>query len=282
MARSTRSGADGRLVLLKDQDRSRWDQGEIAEGTALVVAALRGALRAGRPGRFALQAAIAAVHAEAPSYAATDWPELLALYDLLLRAWPSPVVALNRAVVVSMIDGPAAGLAEIARLEEQDGPDARLAGYHYLPAAKADLLRQLGRAGRRSRPTGGPGAGRQRGRAGLPGRADRHSGGHAGGRPDPAGAVMPALNEVPLPWRQRPHMGHMFSRDCARPSRDRRGVRRCCRCPDVAVSYGPVRALDGVSLTVGEGEIVALAGENGAGKTTLVRCIGGDIEPTTG
>jgi RNA polymerase sigma-70 factor (ECF subfamily) len=145
--RAARLDGAGRLVLLKNQDRSQWDQGEIAEGTALVVAALRGALQAGRPGRFALQAAIAAVHAEAPSYAATDWPELLALYDLLLRAWPSPVVALNRAVVVSMIDGPAAGLAEIARLEEQDGPDARLAGYHYLPAAKADLLRQLGRAG---------------------------------------------------------------------------------------------------------------------------------------
>ena len=145
--RAARLDGAGRLALLKDQDRSTWDQGEIAEGTALVVAALRGALQAGRPGRFALQAAIAAVHAEAPSYAATDWPELLALYDLLLRAWPSPVVALNRAVVVSMIDGPAAGLAEIARLEEQDGPDARLAGYHYLPAAKADLLRQLGRAG---------------------------------------------------------------------------------------------------------------------------------------
>ena len=144
--RAARLDGAGRLALLKDQDRSTWDQGEIAEGTALVVAALRGALQAGRPGRFALQAAIAAVHAEAPSYAATDWPELLALYDLLLRAWPSPVVALNRAVVVSMIDGPAAGLAEIARLEEQDGPDARLAGYHYLPAAKADLLRQLGRA----------------------------------------------------------------------------------------------------------------------------------------
>ena len=143
--RAARLDGAGRLVLLKNQDRSQWDQGEIAEGTALVVAALRGALRGGRPGRFALQAAIAAVHAEAPSYAATDWPELLALYDLLLRAWPSPVVALNRAVVVSMIDGPAAGLADIARLEEQDGPDARLAGYHYLPAAKADLLRQLGR-----------------------------------------------------------------------------------------------------------------------------------------
>ena len=173
--RAARLDGAGRLVLLKDQDRSQWDQAEIAEGTALVVAALRGALRR-RPGRFALQAAIAAVHAEAPSYAATDWPELLALYDLLLRAWPSPVVALNRAVVVSMVDGPAAGLAEIARLEEQDGPDARLAGYHYLPAAKADLLRQLGRVrgGGAGLPRG-PGAGRQRGRAGLPGRADRHS-----------------------------------------------------------------------------------------------------------
>jgi RNA polymerase sigma-70 factor (ECF subfamily) len=136
--RATRLTPDGRLALLADQDRSRWDQAAIAEGTALVVCALRG----GRPGRFALQAAIAAVHAEAPSYAQTDWPELLGLYDELLAAWPSPVVALNRAVVVAMVSGPAAGLAEIARLEEQD---ARLAGYHYLPAAKADLLRRLGR-----------------------------------------------------------------------------------------------------------------------------------------
>jgi RNA polymerase sigma-70 factor, ECF subfamily len=146
--RATRLDDAGRLALLKDQDRSKWDQGEIAEGTALVVAALRGALRAGRPGRFALQAGIAAVHAEAPNYGATDWPELLALYDLLLVAWPSPVVALNRAVVVSMIEGPAAGLAELERLEEQDG---RLAAYHYLPAARADLLRQLGRAGEAER-----------------------------------------------------------------------------------------------------------------------------------
>jgi RNA polymerase sigma-70 factor, ECF subfamily len=146
--RATRLDGAGRLVLLKDQDRSKWDQGEIAEGTALVVGALRGALRAGRPGRFALQAGIAAVHAEAPSYQATDWPELLALYDLLLLAWRSPVVALNRAVVVSMIEGPAAGLAELERLEAEDG---RLAGYHYLPAARADLLRQLGRAGEAER-----------------------------------------------------------------------------------------------------------------------------------
>ena len=140
--RATRLDGAGRLTLLRDQDRSKWDQGEIAEGTALVVGALRGALRAGRPGRFALQAGIAAVHAEAPSYQATDWAELLALYDLLLLAWPSPVVALNRAVVVSMIEGPEAGLAELDRLSKQDG---RLSAYHYLPAARADLLRQLGR-----------------------------------------------------------------------------------------------------------------------------------------
>jgi RNA polymerase sigma-70 factor (ECF subfamily) len=136
--RATRTDADGALTLLADQDRSRWDQGAIAEGIALVVSALRG----GRPGRFALQAAIAAVHAEAPGYADTDWPEILGLYDELLRAWPSPVVALNRAVALAEVAGPAAGLAEIAALEKRD---ARLAGYHYLPAARADLLRRAGR-----------------------------------------------------------------------------------------------------------------------------------------
>jgi RNA polymerase sigma-70 factor, ECF subfamily len=116
-----------------------WPAG--ASGGAPVVGA--GALRgAGRPGRFALQAAIAAVHAEAPSYDATDWPEILGLYDALLAAWPSPVVALNRAVALAMVAGPAAGLAQIAALERQDG---RLAGYRYLPAAKADLLRRDGR-----------------------------------------------------------------------------------------------------------------------------------------
>ena len=99
------------------------------------------ALHGGRPGRFALQAAIAAVHAEAPSYDETDWPQLLLLYDALLRAWPSPVVALNRAVVIAMISGPGAALGEIARLEQ----DGRLAGYRYLPSTKADLLRRLGR-----------------------------------------------------------------------------------------------------------------------------------------
>lgn len=134
--RATRADASGRMLLLAEQDRSRWDRAAIAEGTALVTGALRGAL----PGRFALQAAIAALHAEAPSYGETDWPQIVALYDVLLRAWSSPVVALNRAVAVAMAQGPAAGLAQIGELEA----DGRLTGYRYLPAAKADLLRRLG------------------------------------------------------------------------------------------------------------------------------------------
>jgi RNA polymerase sigma-70 factor, ECF subfamily len=137
--RATRSAADGRLLLLEEQDRSRWDRAAIAEGTGLVTGALRG--RPGPPGRFLLQAAIAAVHAEAPSYAVTDWPQLLRLYDELLSAWPTPVVALNRAVAHAMADGPEAGLADIEVIER----DGRLAGYRYLPAARADLLRRLGR-----------------------------------------------------------------------------------------------------------------------------------------
>jgi RNA polymerase sigma-70 factor, ECF subfamily len=136
--RVTRCAPDGRLLLLEEQDRARWDRPAIEEGTTLVREALRG----GCPGRFALQAAIAALHAQAPSYPATDWRQIIRLYDLLGQAWPSPVVALNRAVALAMADGPAAGLAEIARLEQ----DGRLAGYRYLPAAKADLLRRLGRA----------------------------------------------------------------------------------------------------------------------------------------
>jgi RNA polymerase sigma-70 factor, ECF subfamily len=135
--RATRTDASGGLQLLERQDRSKWDTAAVAEGCALITEALRG----GRPGRFALQAAIAAVHAEAPSYEETDWPQLLVLYDHLLKAWPSPVVALNRAVVVAMVSGPAAGLDEIDRIEQ----DKRLDGYRYLPAAKADLLRRLDR-----------------------------------------------------------------------------------------------------------------------------------------
>ena len=135
--RATRAGPDGRLLLLEEQDRSQWDRRAIGEGRALVTDALRG----GRPGRFALQAAIAALHAEAPSYSDTDWPQILLLYDRLIQVWTSPVVALNRAVVLAMVEGPQAGLAEMESL----GRDGSLAGYRYLPAARADLLRQLGR-----------------------------------------------------------------------------------------------------------------------------------------
>jgi len=134
--RETRSGEDGRLLLLEEQDRGRWDRDAIAEGKDLVLGALRG----GRPGRFALQAAIAAVHADAPSYAETSWAEIRGLYDALLRVWPSPVVALNRSVAVAMTDGPAAALAEMDALEA----GGALRGYRYLPAARADMLRRLG------------------------------------------------------------------------------------------------------------------------------------------
>jgi RNA polymerase sigma-70 factor (ECF subfamily) len=135
--RATRTDAAGRLLRLEDQDRSRWDRGLVAEADRLVVAALR----AGPPGRFTLQAAIAALHAQAPAYEATDWPQILTLYDALLDVWPSPVVALNRAVAQSMVEGPAAALAMVTALER----DGRLAGYRYLPATKAALLHRLGR-----------------------------------------------------------------------------------------------------------------------------------------
>jgi RNA polymerase sigma-70 factor (ECF subfamily) len=136
--RVTRTAADGRLLLLEEQDRSRWDRQAIGEGRQLVDQALR----RGRPGRFTLQAAIAAVHAEAPSYADTDWPEVLGLYDLLLAVWPSSVVALNRAVAIAMVEGPAAGLAALDAVAD----DPHLASYPYLAATRADLLRRLGRS----------------------------------------------------------------------------------------------------------------------------------------
>jgi RNA polymerase sigma-70 factor, ECF subfamily len=136
--RTTRVDEAGRLVLLQDQDRSRWDRDLIEQGRALVLDALRG----GRPGRFVLQAAIAALHAEAPTWAETDWCQIVQLYDVLLLAWPSPVVALNRAAALSFRDGPAAGLAALDALDQ----DA-LATSHYLPAARADLLRRLDRTG---------------------------------------------------------------------------------------------------------------------------------------
>jgi RNA polymerase sigma factor (sigma-70 family) len=135
--RETRVGADGRLLLLAEQDRTRWDSTAIREGTALV----REALRSRPPGRFALQAAIAAVHAEAPSWNDTDWREIVALYGVLEQVWPSPVVALNRAVAVGFACGADAGLAALDALAD----DPQLAGYSYLPAARADFLRRLGR-----------------------------------------------------------------------------------------------------------------------------------------
>jgi RNA polymerase sigma-70 factor (ECF subfamily) len=126
-------------VLLADQDRDRWDRASIAEGRVLVRAALRRA----PPGPFALRAAIAAVHAEAPSWEGTDWAEIVGLYDLLMLRRPTPVAALNRAVAVGFAHGPEAGLAALGALADEPA----LAAYPYLGVARADLLRRLGRAG---------------------------------------------------------------------------------------------------------------------------------------
>jgi RNA polymerase sigma-70 factor (ECF subfamily) len=137
--RDARVDAAGEMVLLEDQDRARWDREEIREGLALVGAALR----AGPPGAYALQAAIAGVHARAARAEETDWREIAALYALLRTATPSGVVALNHAAAVAMAEGPAAGL----RLMDALAAEGSLAGYHLLPAARADLLRRLGRLG---------------------------------------------------------------------------------------------------------------------------------------
>ena len=134
--RTTRQDDAGRLVLLADQDRDRWDRAEVLEGLALVRD-----LHRSRVGRFGVQAAITAEHALAPSYAETRWDRVVQLYDALLREWPSPVVALNRAVALAEVAGPEVGLAEVDRL----AAEGRLAGYRYLPATRADLLRRLGR-----------------------------------------------------------------------------------------------------------------------------------------
>jgi len=135
--RDARVNGHGHVVLLADQDRHRWDHTAIAEGVALV----REALRHRPPGRYALMAAIAAVHDEAPTWNDTDWREVLGLYDLLIQLWPSPVVALNRAVAIGFADGPAAGLDALDPLTTEP----QLAGYGYLAAARADFLRRLGR-----------------------------------------------------------------------------------------------------------------------------------------
>jgi len=135
--RAARASASGELVLLDEQDRGRWDAALIAEGSALV----RRALVSRRFGPYAVQAAIAAVHAQAPDAAATDWPQIAGLYDALLRLEPTPVVELNRAVAIAMRDGPLAGLALIDELLARGA----LAGYHLAHAARADLCRRLGR-----------------------------------------------------------------------------------------------------------------------------------------
>ena len=135
--REARIGADGDLLLLDAQDRSRWDRACIDEGLARVEQALRG----GRAGPYALQAAIAAVHAEAATAAATDWRQIAALYEVLLRVAASPVVELNRAVAIAMAFGPERALPLLDDLAARGA----LKGYHLLPAARADLLRRLGR-----------------------------------------------------------------------------------------------------------------------------------------
>ena len=131
----TRLSATGRLLLLSEQDRTRWDSRLIDEGIGL----LTDALRRRPPTRYAVEAAIAAVHAEAPTWQHTDWTEIVGLYDVLLQLWPSPVVELNRAVAVGLRDGPQAGLDALTPLFA----DPALAGYSYLSAARADFLRQL-------------------------------------------------------------------------------------------------------------------------------------------
>jgi len=137
--RTARTTPAGDLVLLDEQDRSLWKHDLIAEGSALVERALG----SGRVGPYALQAAIAAVHAEAPNAAATDWAQIVGLYDALLRLDPSPVIELNRAVGVAMLDGPAAGLAAVDNILAR----GELADYHLAHAARADLYRRLGMVG---------------------------------------------------------------------------------------------------------------------------------------
>jgi RNA polymerase sigma-70 factor (ECF subfamily) len=131
--RPARTTPDGDLVLLADQDRGLWDRALVAEGQALV----RRCLRRGRPGPYQIQAAINAVHSDAPTAEATDWRQIVALYDQLLALAPTPVVALNRAVAVAEVDGPAAGLQLVDALD--------LGDHHLFHAVRADLLRRLGR-----------------------------------------------------------------------------------------------------------------------------------------
>jgi RNA polymerase sigma-70 factor (ECF subfamily) len=135
--RIARAGPDEEIITLEEQNRELWDRREIAEGVPL----LDSALREGATGEYALQAAIAALHARAPRAEDTDWAQIARLYDALLQKQPSPVVELNRAAAIAMAEGPSSGLALIGELEAK----GELAGYHLLPAARADLLRRDGR-----------------------------------------------------------------------------------------------------------------------------------------
>jgi RNA polymerase sigma-70 factor (ECF subfamily) len=136
--RAGRETAGGDIVLLEEQDRTLWDRGQISEGLKLVEEALR---MPGRPQSYAVQAAIAALHARAPNYEDTDWPQIAGLYEVLLRISPSPVIELNHAAAVSMVDGPARALDLVDAVAARGG----LKGYELLPAVRADLLRRLGR-----------------------------------------------------------------------------------------------------------------------------------------
>jgi RNA polymerase sigma-70 factor, ECF subfamily len=136
--RAGRETAAGDIVLLEEQDRTLWDRAQIEEGLRLVDDALR---TPGRPQPYAVQAAIAALHARAPSYAQTDWPQIAGLYEVLLRINPSPVIELNHAAAVSLVDGPARALDLVDAISARGGLD----GYELLPAVRADLLRRLGR-----------------------------------------------------------------------------------------------------------------------------------------
>ena len=136
--RAGRETAAGDIVLLEEQDRSLWDRAQIEEGLRLVDDALR---VPGRPQPYAVQAAIAALHARALSFEATDWPQIAGLYEVLLRISPSPVIELNHAAAISMVDGPARALDLVDAITARGGLD----GYEMLPAVRADLLRRLGR-----------------------------------------------------------------------------------------------------------------------------------------
>ena len=158
--RGARLDDAGDLVVLEEQDRSRWDQGKIAEALPLVEEALRGG-----PGPFALQAAIAALHCQAARPEDTDWPQIVRLYDVLERLQPSPIVSLNRAVAVAMVDGPRHGLALIDALAASGDSG----NYHLLHAARADLLRRMGSSEEAARELqASPGPGHQRKRAPIP------------------------------------------------------------------------------------------------------------------